>query len=263
MPEKLKNYFEDNMKLIDLLNPKYTQCIGITGGEPTLNIKELGIILAKCKKKFNNSSIHVLTNGRAFKDKDKVKELTTIYNSNITYGVPLYSDNSDEHDYIVGVKGSFNQTIRGLYNLAKENQMIEIRIVVLKQNYKKLKDIAEFIYRNLPFVVHVAIMSMEYIGTAEENFDNIFIDPIDYKDELLKAVQEFVRYDMNVSIYNTPLCLLDENLWEYAKDSISEWKKTYVAQCNNCLKRECCSGVFATSFRHSENILPICEEASL
>lgn len=260
MPEKPKNYFQDNIKLVKLLDKKTVSSIGITGGEPTLNIKELALILDAINKKFKNLPIQILTNGRTFADSEKLNSLLNVGNNNITYGIPLYSDIEDEHDYIVGCKGAFNETIMGVYNLAKAKQKVEIRIVVMKQNYKKLADIAEFIYRNIPFVVHVAIMTMEYTGLAKENFDAVFIDPLNYKQELFNAVRQFVRYDIPVSVYNTPLCLLDERIWDFSADSISDWKKTYIPTCEDCGKKNNCCGVFSTSFTQSENISKISGE---
>ncbi len=101
----------------------------------------------------------------------------------------MYSDIPEEHDFIVGCKGAFKQTIQGLYNLAKYRQKIEIRIVILRQNYKNLKNIAEYIYRNLPFVTHIAFMALEYHGNAEKIIKQISIDPIEYKEELYLAVK--------------------------------------------------------------------------
>lgn len=256
IPENPKSYFQDNMKLIKLLDKKVVKTIGITGGEPTLNIKELNSLLTLIKEKFNNIPIHILTNGRTFEDIKKLKMIANTQND-LTFGIPLYSNIEDEHDYIVGCKGAFNETIKGLYILAKSKQKVEIRIVVMKQNYKKLVDLAEFIYRNLPFVVHVAIMTMEYTGLAKRNFEDIFIDPLNYKQELFEAVRQFVRYDIPVSIYNTPLCLLDERIWGFAADSISDWKKAYTEACDGCIEKSNCCGVFNTSFIQSKNLSKI------
>lgn len=258
IPENPKNYFNDNIKLIKLLDKKVVKSIGITGGEPTLNIKQLSNLLNLINERFNNIPVHMLTNGRTLAESKNLNLLVNTQND-ITFGIPLYSNVEDEHDYIVGCKGAFNETIKGLYNLAKAQQKVEIRIVVMKQNYNKLIDIAEFIYRNLPFVVHVAIMTMEYTGLAKENFDNIFIDPVNYQQELLDAVRQFVRYDIPVSIYNTPLCLLDKRIWALSADSISDWKKTYTPSCEKCIKKMDCGGVFNTSFIQSSNIIAIQE----
>jgi His-Xaa-Ser system radical SAM maturase HxsC len=257
MPERPKSYFKDNHKLIDLLNKKYVHSLGITGGEPTLNITELCKLLNKIRTKFKNIPIHILTNGRQFAKESNLYEILRIKNLDITYGIPLYSDIEDEHDHIVGCNGAFNETIKGLYNLAKAKQKIEIRIVIMKQNYKKLLNITEFIYRNLPFVTHVAIMTMEYTGLAEKNFNEIFIDPTAYKEELFKAIRQFKRYNIEASVYNTPLCLLDRRIWEFSTDSISDWKKTFTNECECCKKKSHCSGVFSTSFTQSKRISKI------
>ena len=78
-----------------------------------------------------------------------------------------------------------------------------------------------------------------------------------YKKELFDAVREFVRYNMIVDIYNTPLCLVDNRIKGFCRDSISTWKKIYLKQCDGCKEKETCSGVFETSFKHSDNINPI------
>lgn len=165
--------------------------------------------------------MHILTNGRNFEDINLVKNLSNIKHIDISYGIPLYSDLAEEHDFITGSKGSFQQTIKGLYNLAQYKQKIEIRIVILKQNYRKLKDIAEYIYRNLPFVTHIALMGMEYHGRAETNYEDINIDPYDYREELYEAVRQFVRYNITADVYNIPLCLADSRIEEFCRDSIS------------------------------------------
>ena len=73
-------------------------------------------------------------------------------------------------------------------------------------------------------------MGMEYHGNAETNYDIVSIDPLDYKQELFEAVREYVRYNILVDVYNIPLCLADERIREFCRDSISRWKKSYLPQ---------------------------------
>ena len=101
-------------------------------------------------------------------------------------GIPLYSDIDVKHDYVVQAKGAFDETILGLYNLARCEVPIEIRVVVHKQTYRRLPQLAEFIYRNLPFASHVALMGMEMFGYVHLNLDTLWIDPFDYQRELKK-----------------------------------------------------------------------------
>lgn len=255
--ERASSRYDEAVEILKLVNLKKYSNIGITGGEPTLNINKLKMVLEAIAQKAPGIGVHILTNGRNFAKISNVESLINIKNIKLSFGIPLYSDIAEEHDFIVGVEGAFNETLQGLYNLAKYKQKIEIRTVILKQNYYKLKDIARYIYRNLPFVGNIALMSMEYHGNAEINYDLVAIDPIEYKKELFDAVREFVRYNMVVDIYNTPLCLVDNRIKDFCRDSISTWKKIYLKQCDNCKEKEICSGVFETSFKHSDNINPI------
>lgn len=255
--EGASTYYDECIQILNLINTKNVSYIGITGGEPTLNINKLVEVIKKITRKSPNQKVHILTNGRNFANIDNVKKVININNLDLSFGIPLYSDIAEEHDYIVGVEGAFNETIQGIYNLGKYNQKIEIRTVILRQNYKKLRAIATYIYRNIPFVTHVALMGMEYHGKAEINYDLVSIDPIEYETELFEAVREYVRYNMIVDVYNIPLCLVNNRIKEFCRDSISTWKKTYLPQCKNCCAKESCSGVFETSFKHSENLKPI------
>lgn len=249
--------YDECLKILDLLDLKNVDNIGITGGEPTININKLINVLQKISKKAPNIKVHILTNGRSFADMTIVERLVKLKKIQLSFGIPLYSDVAEEHDSIVGVKGAFKETLKGLYNLGKYNQKIEIRTVILKQNYKKLKDLANFIYRNIPFVNHIALMGMEYHGNAETNYDLVAVDPVDYKQELFEAVREYVRYNLVVDVYNMPLCLADNRIKEFCRDSISTWKKSYLPKCEGCKCKDECCGVFETSFKHSDNIMAI------
>ncbi len=66
----------------------------------------------------------------------------------------------------------------------------------------------EYIYRNLSFVEHVALMGLEYVGYTPRNIDELWIDPFDYQDELEKAVRYLSMRGMAVSLYNHQLCVL-------------------------------------------------------
>ena len=63
--------------------------------------------------------------------------------------------------------------------------------------------------------------------------------------------------DLKVSVYNLPLCVLPKELWPFARDSISGWKKHYLAKCQRYDVRTDCPGLFATSVRQSRGIAPV------
>ncbi|HAX99288.1 MAG TPA: His-Xaa-Ser system radical SAM maturase HxsC [Candidatus Atribacteria bacterium] len=238
---------EINLQLIDLIDRGRNNQIGISGGEPTLVGEDLFKLIAVCKKKLPKASLLLLSNGRMFKNLDFSKKLAEIDHPDVTVCVALYADTDREHDRIVGVNGSFYETIKGLENLALLRQKIEIRNVMQSQNYKRLPQFAELIYQNFPFVFHIAFMGLEITGLALKNVNKVWIDPIEYMTELNTAVKFLHRREMNVSIYNLQLCILPPELWKFSRKSISLWKNIYLIECEQCDYKEECSGFFGTS----------------
>ncbi len=249
-------YYNLNTKLIDLL-PHDLIKLGITGGEPTLLGERLYHLLNKIATHLPNTSIHLLTNGRRFDNIDYAKLIAQIELHDLLIGIPFHSDYYKDHDFIAQVDGAYYETLKGLYNLARFNQNIELRIVINQINYKRLPQISEYIFRNMPFVNHVAFMALEYTGLVPKNNKKIWIDPIVYKDELEKAVINLDLMGINVSIFNLPLCLINNRLYKYARKSISDWKVKYFETCNSCVLQEDCGGDFGTSLKHSSNIAAI------
>jgi His-Xaa-Ser system radical SAM maturase HxsC len=227
-------------ELIDRTEPSLT----ITGGEPTLLGQGLNRVIEHCAAILPNTSIHVLSNGRNFGQGDLASSFTGAHRF-LTWGVPLYGDHYALHDYVVQSAGAFAETIRGLYKLDAASQNIEIRIVLVKPVVKRLSALTRFLYRNFPFVKHVALMGTEPTGFARANRDALWIDPVDMADALTEAVEFLSRRNMKVSLYNLPLCAMPQPLWPFARRSISDWKQHYLPACESCSIKEQCGGLFA------------------
>ena len=117
---------------------------------------------------------------------------------------------------------------------------------------------ADYIYKNFPFVSHVAFMGMEIEGYAKDNYEDIWIDPKKYAEQISFAAWSLYRRGINVSIYNLPLCLLPKKSWRFARKSISGWKNDYLDVCEKCNVKEDCCGIFTTSGKFQSNsIKPI------
>jgi len=244
----------EHLRMIDLVDepPEY---LGITGGEPTVLKDGLVAILERLKDRFPDTQLHMLTNGRMYAYSDFTARIAEVGNSQFLSAIPLYSDNASDHDWIVQSQGAFDQTVMGLYNAAEHNLDVEIRVVLHKQTIKRLEQLAEFIYRNLPFVSHVALMGLENMGYVKRNWDLLWIDPIDYASELERAVKHLFYRNINVSIYNLQLCILPKSLWRFARKSISDYKNIYLDICTQCGVRDQCSGLFMSSeTRHSRGV---------
>jgi His-Xaa-Ser system radical SAM maturase HxsC len=251
---------ENAAELIRLLPPS-TKGIGFTGGEPTIYGERLIELLRLARNLLPDSGVHVLSNGRRFADFRFARAWAGVDNPRMMVGIPLYGAEPTLHDYVVQAEGAFEDTVRGIVNLGEVGARTEIRVVIHKLTAPELPEIAEFIARNLPFVEQVALMGLEMIGFARANMDEVWIDPLDYRDELREAVTLLARRRVATMIYNHQLCLIDRKLWPFAVRSISDWKNEYHPECMGCSVRERCGGFFfSAKYRHSENIRAVAAE---
>jgi His-Xaa-Ser system radical SAM maturase HxsC len=235
--------------------------LGITGGEPTLLGEGLLEIVRACKKYLPNTALHMLSNGRMFNYLSLCRSLAAIAHPDLMVGIPLYSDIPHRHDFIVQADGSFDQTIRGIMNLARCGVSVEIRMVLHRQSIDRLPQFARFIARNLPFVDHVALMGLEMMGFVRSNLDALWVDPVEYQAELKRAVVHLQQHAIKVSIYNHQLCVLDRDLWPCARKSISDWKNEYLNECAGCAVQDQCGGFFSSSsLRRSAHIRRLAPE---
>src|SRR6266571_2108480 len=244
------------LRLLELIDPKAPELV-ISGGEPTLLGDDFFGIIAKAKRCLPQTALHVLTNGRRFEDASFAHRLAVIEHPDLMLGIPLYSDLDWHHDYVVQARGAFDETMAGLYNLAKDRVRLELRVVIHKQTYERLPQLAEFVGRNLPFIEHVALMGLEMFGFTPKNLDVLWIDPADYQSQLEEATLSLAMRGMAVSIYNHQLCTLPRSVWPYARKSISDWKNVYLDVCEGCGVREFCGGFFQSATKkHSAHIAP-------
>ncbi len=246
-----------NLALIDLIAapPPY---LTITGGEPTLLGERLFALIRRLKEKMPDTELHVLTNGRSFAWPEYARRFAAVGHPNISLGIPLYADIASVHDYVVQARGAFDQTMMGFHQAARHGIRVEVRVVLHKLTIPRLPKLAEYLYRNLTFVEHIALMGLEYTGYTPRNIEELWIDPYDYQDELEAAIGFLALRNMPVSIYNHQLCLLPPSLWRYARKSISDWKQLYLPQCADCGVRDACGGFFQWAVKkHSAHIEPL------
>lgn len=245
-----------NLEIIRLIKEP-PQRLGISGGEPTL-MDGLFSILKALTERFPDTATHMLTNGRRFAWPEYTQGFMEVRPPGLSVGIPIYSNVASEHDYVVQATGAFDQTICGIHQLGRWGQFIEVRIVVHAQTASRLVAIADYIWHNLPFVRHVTFMGLEMMGYVRRNYDLLWIDPVDYQEELQEAVEFLAMRGMHVSIYNHQLCLLRPQLWRFARKSISDFKNIYLEECTRCAALERCGGLFKSAATlHSKHIRPL------
>lgn len=232
--------------------------IGFTGGEPTLLGDRFLDLVQSAASHLPRTALHVLSNGRNFADGHLASALATIDHHDLMIGIPVYSDLAHLHDHVVQADGAFDETIRGILALKASGIRVEIRVVLQAQTVERLPQLARFIARNLLFVDHVALMGLEPTGFARANMKSIWCDPVDYAGQLLESVGVLDGAGVRTSIYNSQLCVVPAEVRQHARRSISDWKQTYLPECQGCEEMRNCAGFFA-SVEHgrSKGIRPI------
>ena len=249
--------FQRAERIISALPPS-AHAVTLSGGEPTVDADAFLRLLRHIEAVIPTLSTHVLSNGRRFSDPTFADAYARIPLDDIMIGIPLYAAEPSLHDYIVQSVGAFNDTVTGILNLADRGAAIELRVVVQKANMTVLPEIATFIARNLPFVNQVALMGLEMTGLARPNSNLVWVDPYDYREQLRQAHRILQIAGVRARIYNHPLCVLHEDLWPAAVQSISDWKNDFPSQCSPCDVKDSCSGVFSTSgTRLSAHLTPV------
>ena len=236
----------DIKKLVEQVKciPDDTGHITITGGEPGLLKENLVTLLKECKKYLPNTEFLLLSNGRVFANTEYVNKIKNSIPENIRIAIPIYADNEKLHDSITRAKGSFKQSITGIKKLLERNIDVEIRIVVLKKNYKYLEDIAKFIIQEIPDVKMVNIMALEMTGNAYKNKEEVWINFEEVKKYLHGACILLIKSGIITNLYNFPLCKIDEKLFSIAHKSITDYKIRYKEECEECIAKQNCGGFF-------------------
>lgn len=222
--------------------------IGISGGEPLIDEEGFISLLDLVSCHSSKTRLHILSNGRAF-HKPALAMMIAEFQAKLdfTFGIPLYSSNSAVHDELVGSKGAFNETVIGLINAGNLGIPIEVRVIPTKKNYKQLIQIVDFITRTFSSVIQISFMNLESTGWARKNWDELYLNPSEYEDILYDAVRLAQINGVPPILFNYPLCHINPKLYEYAVQSISDWKNYYPEECGGCVLKARCSGYFSSS----------------
>lgn len=242
----------------------YPEHLTITGGEPTLIGDGLFDIMALLKERFPETTYLFLTNGRIFSCEDYFNRFAEVIPNEICFAIPIYGDSPETHDKITRADGSFAEAVKGMQRLMNSDIKVEIRIVVSKLNYDNLTNIARFIskYLNRAFVVN--FVGLEMCGNAAANRSQVWIDYPQAFLHMKEAVDILCENNINVGIYNFPLCSVAKEYRHLCRRSISGYKIVYYEECDLCSLREICGGIFRSTFLLKKpEVKPVTEDDQL
>lgn len=171
------HFLDMNLQILEL-RPENVKHIGITGGEPTVFPDVVVELLTRVHDIYPDIPVSFLTNGRAFKNMKLVEKITSIGHSKLLFCIPLYAANYEQHDYIVGSNGAFVDTIKGIFNLFRMRQLVEIRTVLFSKTIGNIKLLADYIARNLPLYDMLLLWAWNIVAMQRKivrNFGSILL----------------------------------------------------------------------------------------
>ena len=73
--------------------------------------------------------------------------------------------------------------------------------------------------------------------------------------DALRYLNDLVKNEIDVGIYNYPLCCVDQPYWSLCEKSITDYKVRYLPQCNQCIKKDACGGMFSGTYNLMKGVI--------
>jgi len=192
--------FEDVKKDINIAVKAGAHTFAFSGGDPTVR-KDLFELVKYAKRKIPN--IEIQSNGRMYYYKNYCQRLIEA-GVNI-FVISFHSHLPEVQDKIMAVKGSYDQTLRGLENLRELGQTVKINIVILKQNYKHLSELVRFLLKLDVKEFRFIFATLE--GNVLKNPDEIVVKMKTVAPPLKRALEIGLK-KVPCFVYNMVPCVL-------------------------------------------------------
>ncbi|MBR9676981.1 radical SAM protein [Candidatus Woesearchaeota archaeon] len=248
-----------DLKVLDeILSKEKINKIALSGGEPTISKKIFQVLEYLKNKRY---SVGVATNGRMLSNDAFFNKLKD-YNINHFY-VSLLSYKRETHDKLTRTKNSFDQTMKGIKKLVKNNQKIIIDYVITKDNVKDLYETVKMIHDMSPKIM-VKLRLVEPVGFAKKKISSLF-PALRLLEEELSKIKSYSN-KKNVKVLAIPLCLFNSKLinsdYDYIKQNLDDFslfklsdeniKKVKIKEnflkkvdfCASCRLRKRCVGIY-------------------
>lgn len=246
--------------LLQLVNhiPSDAPHLTITGGEPFLLGKDIFRFFEAIRNKFTKTAFLLLTNGRIFSVQEYCDFLQQTLPPQTILGIPIHGYDAVTHDGVTQAPGSFQQTVAGLKNLLARGFRIELRIVVSRITAPYIDKIAELIIKEFPNVETVKVIGLEMLGNAAKNYEQVWVPYSVAFQKSKGAIVSLISAEIDVGLYNFPLCAVDQEFWSICAQSITDYKVRFSERCDSCVVKDACGGIFAGTYRLAkDDIAPI------
>ena len=247
----------------------------LSGGEPMLH-PNFCDFLKKCKE--YDFSINILTNLTLLND-DIISEMKR--NPLLGVQVSLYSMNSDIHDEITQMKGSFEKTKNAILKLIENNIPMQISCPIMKQNKNNYNDVKEWAKKHNIHVGDDYTIIAKYDHTTQNLSNRLSIDEVeklinnivDTDIKYVEKIEEEIERKKNTpyddyvcSVCNSSICITEsgnvypcagwqdnvvgdvketslKDIWENSEKVkyLREVKKQDFPKCIQCLEKDYCT----------------------
>lgn len=224
--------------------PTSVKHLTITGGEPFLIGERIFDLLSFLKDKFEHTDFLILTNGRIFSIEKYAKKLAETMPRNCTVAIPVHASTSDIHDAVTQSSGSFIQTVSGIKRLLSLEVKTELRVVVSNINADYFDDLSKFIVKEFSGIAYVSIIAMEMTGNAAINKSRVWLSYKKAFGKISDSILYLLENEIDVKLYNFPLCTVEEKYRTLCEKSISSGKIRFADFCNDCRLKSACGGAF-------------------
>ena len=190
----------------------------ISGGEPMLH-KNLCDFLKKCRE--YDFSVNVLSN-LTILDNKIIKEMKA--NPLLGVQVSLYSMNSDIHDEITQMKGSFEKTKNSILKLIENDIPLQISCPIMKQNKNCYEDVIKWAKKNNIHVGDDYVIIARYnhttqnlsnrlsINEVKEVINDIVVNDTKYMEQMEREAEKKKNTTLNdfvCSVCHSSICIAD------------------------------------------------------
>ena len=145
----------------------------LSGGDPTIHPEIIELVRFAKDLKFRK--VQIITNGRMFSNKQFTRRIISAGLDEVTFSI--HGHNSEIHDYLTRVDGSFRQSIIGIRNVqnSKKNMIVNTDTCITGKNFFLLPKTIRFIVSYLG-INEINLMTMVPEGNSWKNKEDMMCD---------------------------------------------------------------------------------------
>ena len=214
------------------------ECIDIFGGEPTIDPSFWPVVAHVLG---SGRRLTIASNVRAFAKEKLAQRLADLGGDRVIVRTTLMADEAELHDRLNLARGAYDQTVRGIANLARSGLDIRANMVLLRENLGCITGTAlvAFAAGVTSFKISGAVRTAKFPGSIP--------DPSDVRAAISAAASVLVALGLPFKFEKLPLCLAGkgaEHAWRVQAEDKRALEPFFmpVEACRRCALAPACAG---------------------